>query len=225
MNSVLRVVILWSNAHRSGLFPRPRRRGGEPYSELIVTTPIWLDGVSVRRPPLPHLRGFVATLGLRPVTYDSVGMTVAGVIPPGYRRTDHSTSVTDFERATAAVRSWATHIQGWAHVLPSEAPIVPGCDVAVLAQAAGLWWLAPARVVAVVDEPGRWGFAYGTLEGHVVTGEEFFVVEQTEAGPRFRITASSKPADRLAAAGMPLIRRFQRKFVTGALEAVQEASA
>lgn len=35
---------------------------------------------------------------------------------------------------------------------------------------------APCRVVYVVDEPNRRGFAYGTLPGHAETGEELFAV-------------------------------------------------
>jgi uncharacterized protein (UPF0548 family) len=35
---------------------------------------------------------------------------------------------------------------------------------------------APCRVVYVVDEPDRQGFAYGTLPGHAESGEELFMV-------------------------------------------------
>ena len=35
---------------------------------------------------------------------------------------------------------------------------------------------APCRVVYVVDEPDRRGFAYGTLTGHPESGEELFTV-------------------------------------------------
>ena len=37
----------------------------------------------------------------------------------------------------------------------------------------------PVRVVAVVDGPDRCGFAYGTLEGHPVSGEEAFILHRT----------------------------------------------
>jgi uncharacterized protein (UPF0548 family) len=40
----------------------------------------------------------------------------------------------------------------------------------------------PARVVAVVDRPGRRGFAYGTLEGHPVTGEEAILLHRDVDG-------------------------------------------
>lgn len=40
----------------------------------------------------------------------------------------------------------------------------------------------PVRVVAVVEEPDRCGFAYGTETGHPVSGEEAFVVHRTPDG-------------------------------------------
>ena len=40
---------------------------------------------------------------------------------------------------------------------------------------------APCRVVYVVDEPDRRGFAYGTLPGHAESGEERFVVRYDPA--------------------------------------------
>ncbi|HST81595.1 MAG TPA: DUF1990 domain-containing protein [Kineosporiaceae bacterium] len=50
----------------------------------------------------------------------------------------------------------------------------------VLTAALGLFALRePVRVVAVVDESDRCGFAYGTLEGHPVSGEEAFIVHRT----------------------------------------------
>jgi uncharacterized protein (UPF0548 family) len=40
----------------------------------------------------------------------------------------------------------------------------------------------PVRVVAVVEQSDRSGFAYGTLEGHPVSGEEAFIVHRTPDG-------------------------------------------
>ena len=41
---------------------------------------------------------------------------------------------------------------------------------------------APVRVVYVIDEPNRKGFAYGTLDGHPESGEESWIVDQTDDG-------------------------------------------
>lgn len=40
----------------------------------------------------------------------------------------------------------------------------------------------PVRVVAVVDTEDRCGFAYGTLLGHPVSGEEAFIVHRDSTG-------------------------------------------
>jgi uncharacterized protein (UPF0548 family) len=40
----------------------------------------------------------------------------------------------------------------------------------------------PVRVVAVVDTVDRCGFAYGTLRGHPVSGEEAFIVHRNSLG-------------------------------------------
>lgn len=40
---------------------------------------------------------------------------------------------------------------------------------------------APCRVVYVIDEPDRRGFAYGTLPGHAESGEELFAVRYDRA--------------------------------------------
>jgi uncharacterized protein (UPF0548 family) len=72
----------------------------------------------------------------------------------------------------------------------------------------------PCRVVYVIDEPDRQGFAYGTLPGHPESGEEAFVLHR-EAGNRVRfvITAFSRPATRLAKLGAPVSRQLQH-FMT-----------
>ncbi len=185
----------------------------------------WADGLSLRRPSAHYLDAYVDTLALRPLSYATPGMTLEGEAPPGYRRTDATIAMDNSIEAIGAMRAWTTHDQSWVEVHPREATIEPGRDVAVLARAAGLRWLVPARIVAVIDEAQRWGFAYGTVEGHVVTGEELFVIEQGPDGTRLRITAFSRPVDPLVAVASPLVRRFQHRFVAGALDAVGRASS
>jgi len=72
---------------------------------------------------------------------------------------------------------------------------------------------APARVVLLVDEEDRQGFAYGTLPGHPESGEELFVVERSEDGSVWlSIRAFSRPANfgwRLLG---PALRLFQETW-------------
>jgi uncharacterized protein (UPF0548 family) len=72
----------------------------------------------------------------------------------------------------------------------------------------------PCRVLEVIDEPRRQGFAYGTLPGHPEAGEERFILEQLDDGHiLFTITAYSRPASTLAKAAGPISRAAQ-SFMT-----------
>ena len=94
--------------------------------------------------------------------------------------------------------------------------------MAVVARSMGLWWANAARIVYVVDDrtssPNsvtmRFGFAYGTLPGHVEMGEELFLVEWNRVSDAvtYRILAFSRPRHLLARLGQPLVRRLQQRF-------------
>jgi len=78
---------------------------------------------------------------------------------------------------------------------------------------AGLPWLGydiPCRVVWTrVDGPVQ-GFAYGTLPGHPVSGEECFLLGMTPNGDvEFTLRAFSRPATALARLGGPVSRGVQ----------------
>lgn len=71
----------------------------------------------------------------------------------------------------------------------------------------------PARVVYVVDEPTRRGFAYGTLPGHPERGEEAFIVERHPDGSVWLvIRAFSRPANLFVWIGAPIARMLQSRF-------------
>jgi uncharacterized protein (UPF0548 family) len=76
----------------------------------------------------------------------------------------------------------------------------------------------PARVVYVIDEPLRKGFAYGTLPGHPERGEEAFIVEyRDDDSVWLTIRAFSRPSSWLFWAGYPLVRLMQEVY-TGRYE-------
>ena len=69
---------------------------------------------------------------------------------------------------------------------------------------------APCRVVYVIDEPRRRGFAYGTLPGHPESGEEAFILDHRDDGTiAFNIIAFSRPASILAKLAGPIGRIVQ----------------
>ena len=83
--------------------------------------------------------------------------------------------------------------------------------------------VAPCRVVLVIDEPDRCGFAYGTLPGHPESGEESFMVERRpDATLTLAITAFSRPAATLSKISAPLGRRIQDLFTSRYLRALDQ---
>jgi uncharacterized protein (UPF0548 family) len=129
-----------------------------------------------------------------PLTYDDVGATLRGETPDGFRSFSHHAVLgrgpVRFERASEALLSWQLQLRSGLGVHASSATVEPGA----IASLRLLVLRAPVRVVAVVDEPGRRGFAYGTLAGHPECGEELFVVSYDGDAVTLDITAFSKPA-------------------------------
>jgi len=80
----------------------------------------------------------------------------------------------------------------------------------------------PCRVVYVVDEPDRRGFAYGTLPGHPESGEELFSVryDPTSDAVFAAATAFSRPALWWSRLGAPVSRVAQRVIARRYLRAV-----
>ncbi|KQO65045.1 DUF1990 family protein [Curtobacterium sp. Leaf261] len=109
-----------------------------------------------------------------------------------------------------------------ARFAPDGTPLLRAGTVATLTMHAyGRTVQAPVRVVAVYDEPDRKGFAYGTLDGHPVSGEESFVVERTTDGSVWlQIRQFSQPASRKWALAAPLLKREQRRMAEAYLQAL-----
>jgi len=102
-------------------------------------------------------------------TYADIGASLRGTTPAGFHRDRYlrtlGEGVETFEYAKEGLRNWQAHTGPGVQVLPRETEIQSGATVIVT-----LGWFvalaAPCRIVEVVDEPRRWGFAYGTLPGH-----------------------------------------------------------
>lgn len=121
---------------------------------------------------------------------------------------------TVWQAAKEAIRRWKMFPVHWACIFPDGTPIREGETVAMSAQVLGLWWLNSCRIVYVIENERQFGFAYGTLPGHVERGEELFLVEKTTEGKvRYVLKAFSRPRFWMARLGYLLVRQYQRKFV------------
>lgn len=176
--------------------------------------------LSLRKPSVDALRRFSAAQRELPFTYEAVGAT-AGTPPAGFvvdrTRIKLGEGESVLRSAIAALRRWEQFNLGWVEAWPSDTPVRPGEVVAVMGRAIGVWWLNACRVVYVVDEAGpisKFGFAYGTLPGHVASGEERFLVEwgRDDDAVWYDILAFSRPNHVLTRLGYRMVRRLQKRF-------------
>lgn len=117
----------------------------------------------------------LADLADLPLTYSEVGAT-AGPLPAGYHHVVESAVIgrgrARFEEAAERVMRWGMLRGAGVGVTATTEVAAVGSEVLVRLGPVQV----PCRVVYVLDEPDRRGFAYGTLPGHAETGEELFSV-------------------------------------------------
>lgn len=161
---------------------------------------------------------FIAQERELPFSYPEVGQTRGESSVSGYNN-DYNVQPLGqgdavWEAAKEAIRQWRMFPGDWAYVTPRPLPIRSGEVVAMAACVMGIWWLNSCRIVYVIDTAERFGFAYGTLPGHVERGEELFMVEKTADGQvQYVLKAFSTPRHWMARLGYPLARAYQKKFV------------
>ena len=176
--------------------------------------------VSFQKPSVDSMRRFIAEQAKLDFSYSAVGASAA-TPPAGFvvdrTRIQLGEGEAVYESASAALRRWDHFRLGWVDVWSPETPLEAGEVVAVMGRALGLWWLNCCRIVYVVNETGpirKFGFAYGTLPGHVESGEERFVIEwnQGDNSVWYDILAFSRPSQVLIRLGSPIVRRMQKRF-------------
>jgi uncharacterized protein (UPF0548 family) len=159
-------------------------------------------------------------LAQRSLTYPEVGAT-AGDLPAGYRHIRASAPIGTgrdrFERAGADVLRWGMQRGAGLRVQATAEAAAAGTELVVRIGPVP----APCRVVYVLDEADRRGFAYGTLAGHPESGEELFSVRYDPATDTVHaeVVAFSRPATWWSRLGGPVTRLLQRvvtrRYLTG----------
>ena len=181
-----------------------------------------------RRPSEAHIREFLRTREDDSFSYPEVGAT-RHAAPASYD-VDHNRmmlgrGVEDYERAKQAIRDWKMFDVPGLQLCYPDTPIEAGRNVAPLAHHLGFYSLNACRIVYVIEEPMRFGFAYGTLTEHAEIGEERFTVEFHPGSGEvwYDIFAFSRPGHFLVKLGYPYARYKQKQFATGSKEAMKRA--
>jgi uncharacterized protein (UPF0548 family) len=174
--------------------------------------------LSILKPNERQALAFIDQQRLLPFSYPAVEHTRSDTPLPGFDNDFNTQELGQgeavWEAAKEAIRQWKMFPGGWAYVTPKPLPIRPGEVVAMAARVLGIWWLNSCRIVYVIDNEQQFGFAYGTLPGHVECGEELFMVEKLADGSvRYVLKAFSKPRHWMARLGYHLARLYQKKFV------------
>lgn len=180
-----------------------------------------------REPLTAEIRDFLSNNALTSFSYKDLGCT-RGRSVPGFNtdrlRIQLGGGDIIFEKAKRAIRDWRMFNIEWVKLCWPYKKLVPGTVVAVQAHHYGFYSLNAAKILYVVDEPKRFGFAYGTLVKHVARGEELFLVYQEDDGSVwYEVTAISRPNHWLAWVFYPLTRRRQARFAKDSLQAMLEA--
>ena len=180
--------------------------------------------VHLRRPSELDLDRLLARCAADELSYAPIGGSLDGTTPDGLTRHRWSTPLpagADFARAVDALTHWRVQEHAGL-VVRSDGPMAVGTNVAMNARLPVAGYIdVTCRVVAVVDEPDRFGFAYGTLSVHPERGEESFVVTRDGDGLRFDVAAISRPANVLARLAGPVADRLQDSAAQRYLRAME----
>ncbi len=184
-----------------------------------------------KRPDNHFVLDFLASQKRRRFSYRETGASRL-IAPAGYN-VDHNRirlgeGTDTFTRAVEALKHWKMFEMEWIEIAPKDAAIVKGTCVAIIARHFGFWSLNASRIVYVIEEHAaleRFGFAYGTLLGHVEQGEERFSVEYhpEDNSVWYDLFAFSRPRHILAKLGYPFSRRLQKRFARDSLKAMERA--
>jgi uncharacterized protein (UPF0548 family) len=181
-----------------------------------------------REPSEERLRAFLEAQKEKPFSYVEVGASKQGA-PAAYNLDHNRIKLGEgpqaFALARRAMQNWQMFNLGWVGVLQQDAPIEVGTCALVIVRHFGFYSLNASRIVYLLDEEApvkKYGFAYGTLEGHAERGEERFSIEWNpqDNSVYYDLLAFSRPRHALARLGYPLSRMLQKRFASDSKQAM-----
>ena len=182
---------------------------------------------SLHRPSRANLARIVAEQDGCDLSYAEHGAT-ADAMPKDYRHDQWETDLGSFdaaafERLAVALNHWQAQLGAGLRIYPPE-EVRPGLTFALFFRLAGVYVTAAGRVVYLISEPDRRGFAYGTLPRHPEQGEEAFQIIRDGTRMLFRVTSFSRPRHPLARLGAPVSRIIQARTNRAYLNAMRTAA-
>lgn len=179
-----------------------------------------MQSLSFQKPNQKTLSSILSQQQAVEFSYPEVGAT-ATQPPVGYvvdhTRVSLGHGKPVFQSAKTALQRWQHMRLGWVDVWSPETELHVGQNVAIMGWAMGLWWTNLCRIVYTVDEVGdvvNFGFANGTLPGHIAQGEERFLLQwdQKTDEVHYEILAFSKPNRLFVKLAYPIVRNRQQRF-------------
>ena len=181
------------------------------------------------RPTDEQIRDYLYRQQESPFSYADVGATREAAAPAGYivdhNRAQLGSGNVAWHLAKQAISEWKMFNFPWLQLCWPTVAIQRGVTVAVAISHFGFWSVNPSRIVYIVQEDRRFGFAYGTLKDHSESGEERFLVEwnETDNSVWYDLSAFSRPNAMLAKLAQPLARGLQKRFRQDSMRAMAEA--
>lgn len=186
----------------------------------------WRALVHPGRPSDDVLAQLLAEAADAELSYDDVGATLGDTIPHGFRTSGREDRLGSGHAAWSAARAaldrWTMFSMPWVRMPTPEPPHV-GQNVVFASSQFGFWSLHSCRVVRVIDEPTRYGFAYGTLATHAIRGEELFLLQRDGDDVTFRIRKFAQPNHPIVRLAQPLSVWMQGRFDRDAIAAMRAA--
>ena len=162
-----------------------------------------------------------------PFSYEPVGGTRQD-LPVGFEHDVQSVIVgrgdLAFARARLALLAGRAFDIPWVSLDRARFDVRPGAPLVHVSEQLCLFTVNACRIIYVVDDPGDFAFAWGTLAGHPVCGEERLGLCLSDNGDVvFEIRKFSRPAHVFVRLAGPVARRIQRRFTQDAFSALLAA--
>jgi len=138
-------------------------------------------GIGLGNPSEAERRALVGQALAAEVTYPDVGVTLdpQWSAERGARvaTSDLGVGPDAFAAAVAALRDLKPQRDVGSEPEPAASVVAEGATIVFILRRGPIHVLIPNRIVAIIDEPTRFAYAYGTLPGHPESGEEGFTIE------------------------------------------------